>query len=252
MKSSLPEDANSSRESSQPSAEVSEPFAAESDERFLTFAKNASDAIIVIDGHSRIHFINRAAEKIFGYPVPELLGQSLTMLMPDYLRHVHRAGLDRYLTTGTRHISWNGVELPGLHRDGREIDLEISFGELVKDGARYFTGIARDITERKRAERRLAAHHAVTRVLAEAESVPAAASKILEAVCENLRWDMGAFWCLDREADVLRCQEIRHGSADEAAEFTAFTREMTCARGVGLPGHIWEKGEPAWFADLSQ
>ena len=251
MKSSLPEEANSSRDSSQPLNEVSEPFAAESDERFLTFAENASDAIIVIDAHSQIHFINRAAEKIFGYPVPELLGQSLTVLMPDYLRHVHDVGLDRYLTTGARHISWNGVELPGLHRDGREIDLEISFGELVKDGARYFTGIARDITERKRAERRLAAHHAVTRVLAEASSVQGAAGNILEAVCENLRWEMGAFWWLDREAGVLRCQEIRQQSAHEAAEFTALTREITFARGVGLPGQIWEKGEPAWYADLT-
>ncbi|HEX8422075.1 MAG TPA: PAS domain S-box protein, partial [Pyrinomonadaceae bacterium] len=191
MNSSLPEDVNSSREAIESSAEESAPFAGSVDGRFLTFAENAADAIIIIDAASVIHFVNRAAEKIFGYPIRELLGRNLTLLMPDYLRHVHRAGLERYLETGARHISWSGVELPGLHRDGREIELEISFGELVERGERYFTGIARDITERKRAARRLAAQHGVTRVLAEAASVREAASKILETVCENLRWEMG-------------------------------------------------------------
>jgi len=52
------------------------------------------------------------------------------MLMTDYLRHVHRAGLQRYVETGQRHISCESVQLPGLHQSGREIPLELSFGEL--------------------------------------------------------------------------------------------------------------------------
>jgi len=56
-------------------------------------ADTASDAIITIDEDSTMLFANRAAEKIFGYARTELIGQSLTMLMPDYLRHVHRAGI---------------------------------------------------------------------------------------------------------------------------------------------------------------
>ena len=252
MNSSLPEDVNSSRKEGQPAAGESAPFAGTGDRRFLTFAENAADAIIIIDAASVIHYVNRAAEKIFGYPVEELPGQSLTLLMPDYLRHVHRAGLERYLATGARHISWSGVELPGLHRDGHEIELEISFGELVERGAHYFTGIARDITERKRAARRLAAHHAVARVLSEAATVPEAARKILEAVCENLRWETGAFWCADARAGLLRCEEIWSPSQAEPDEFAARTRELTFARGVGLPGRIWESGEPSWVADITQ
>ncbi|HEY9404448.1 MAG TPA: PAS domain S-box protein [Pyrinomonadaceae bacterium] len=252
MNSSLPEDVNSSREEIESSAAEPAPFAGSGDGRFLTFAENAADAIIIIDAASVIHFVNRAAEKIFGYPVRELLGQHLTLLMPDYLRHVHRAGLERYLETGARHISWSGVELPGLHRDGHEIELEISFGELVEQGEKYFTGIARDITERKRAARRLAAQHGVTRVLAEAASVREAASKLLETVCENLRWEMGAFWCADGAEGVLRCQEIWQPSQTGYEEFAALTRGMTFARGAGLPGRIWENGEPAWVADLTQ
>jgi len=77
------------------------------------------------------------------------------MLMPEYIRHVHRAGLERYVTTGQRHISWRAVELPGLHKSGHEIPLEISFCEWTKKCTRYFTGIVRDVTERKQAEEAL-------------------------------------------------------------------------------------------------
>ena len=118
-------------------------------------AETASDGIITIDENSTIVFANRATEKIFGYSREELIGHSLTMLMPEYLRHVHRAGLTRYMSTGKRHISWEAVELPGLHKNGSEIPLELSFGEFVEAGKRFFTGIVRDITDRKRAEEAL-------------------------------------------------------------------------------------------------
>src|SRR5260370_13518403 len=118
-------------------------------------ADTASDAIITIDEQSTILFVNRAAEKVFGYTPAELIGQSMTMLMPDYLRHLHRSGLKRYLSTGGRHISWEAAELPGLHKDGREIPLEISFGEFAEAGKRVFTGIDRAITDRKQAQEAL-------------------------------------------------------------------------------------------------
>jgi PAS domain S-box-containing protein len=127
----------------------------ESETRFRTLAETASDAIITIDGTGTIVFVNQATEKVFGYAAAELLGQDLTMLMPEYLRRLHSAGLARYQETGKRHIHWEALELPGLHRDGHEFPLEISFGEFARAGQRYFTGIARDITERKRAEEAL-------------------------------------------------------------------------------------------------
>ena len=124
----------------------------ESEKRFRTLAETAADAIITIDENSIIVYVNLAAENVFGYTTPEMVGANLTMLMPEYLRHLHHAGLSRYLETGHKHIAWEAVELPGLHKMGREIPLELSFGEFTRDGRRYFTGIARDITERKRVE----------------------------------------------------------------------------------------------------
>jgi PAS domain S-box-containing protein len=132
-------------------SKIAEQAARESEERFRTLAETASDAIITIDEDSQIIFVNPATEKVFGYLSQELIGASLTMLMPEYLRHLHEAGFSRYVRTGEKHLSWQAMELPGLHKTGREVPLELSFGEFTRDGRRYFTGIVRDITERKRA-----------------------------------------------------------------------------------------------------
>ena len=123
------------------------------EEQFRAVADTASDAILTVDEASTIVFGNQSVERIFGYTVAELLGHSLTILMPEYLRHLHRAGIKSYIETGQKHIGWEAVELPGLHKDGREIPLEISFSEFTSKGQRRFTGIARDITERKLAEK---------------------------------------------------------------------------------------------------
>lgn len=127
----------------------------DSEVHFRSVAEAASDAIISVDEKSCIITVNPAAQKIFGYSSAELIGAELTMLMPEYIRHLHRAGLERYITTNKKHISWQAVELPGLHKSGHEIPLEISFCEWTRKGTRYFTGIVRDISERRQAQEAL-------------------------------------------------------------------------------------------------
>jgi len=143
----------------------------ESEERYRVVAETASDAIVVIDEDSVILFINGAAERIFGYARAEMLGQRLTMLMPERLRERHQASLERYLDTGRRRLAWSSIQLPGLHKSGKEIPLEISFGEFIKDGERLFSCFVRDITERREAEKRL--REAETRYRTFAEQIPA-------------------------------------------------------------------------------
>jgi PAS domain S-box-containing protein len=124
-----------------------------SEEHAKIVLQSVSDALIAIDEKSQILSANPGTERVFGYTSQELVGRELMMLMPDYLRHMHRAAVERYLDTGKKHLSWERVELPGLHKDGHEIPLEVSFGEYVQDGKHVFVGTIRDITERKRAEK---------------------------------------------------------------------------------------------------
>lgn len=123
----------------------------DSEERYRTVAETASDGIVTIDERGRVIFANLAIEKIFGHRLEELIGHSLTILIPEHLRQSHKNGLAGYIKHSEKHISWSGVQLPGLHKSGLEIPLEVSFGESIKSGKKTFTGIIRNITERKKA-----------------------------------------------------------------------------------------------------
>jgi diguanylate cyclase (GGDEF)-like protein/PAS domain S-box-containing protein len=118
---------------------------------------NVMDGIITINETGEIHGFNPAAEQIFGYRQQEVLGQSAKMLMPEpdrheldnYLWHYLHADLDRM--PGIR-----GREVTALRKDGSEFPMELSASEMLLGGQRYFIGIVRDITERKRAEQKIA------------------------------------------------------------------------------------------------
>jgi PAS domain S-box-containing protein len=77
----------------------------DSEERYRIVAETATDGIVTIDETSTILFMNPAIEKIFGFRREELLGKDLTMLMPGYLRHLHKNSLNRYIRTHTKHIA---------------------------------------------------------------------------------------------------------------------------------------------------
>lgn len=126
----------------------------ESEEKFRLIAETATDAIIKIDENSIIQYANPATEKIFGYSTSEMLGMNLTMLMPERLRQAHLDGVRRYIATGKKTRPWQGIQFPGLHKNGREIPLEMSYSEYEKGGRRMFVGIVRDITERVAARQR--------------------------------------------------------------------------------------------------
>jgi PAS domain S-box-containing protein len=125
----------------------------ESEERYRIIAETASDVIITIDEQSIIQFVNPSSEAVFGYGPGELIGQNITMLMPERLRNSHLAALKDYVLTGKRTMKWKSIELPGLHKSGSEVPLEISYGEFRKDGVRFFSGFVRDISERKESAR---------------------------------------------------------------------------------------------------
>jgi PAS domain S-box-containing protein len=129
----------------------------ENESRFEILAETATDGIISIDDQSMIRYANPAAGRLFGYEPDEMLGNTLTSLMPEPLRQIHLTSVRRYLSTGQRHVGWRAVELIGLHKSGREFPIEVSFGEAIHNGRHFFTGIVRDVTDRKRSEEALRA-----------------------------------------------------------------------------------------------
>ena len=92
--------------------------------------------------------------------------------------------------------------------------------------------------------------HDVARALAESASLVEAAPRMLAAVCQSLGWEYGALWEVDRRGKNLRCVGIWHEPSLKFTEFVELSRTTVFARGIGLPGRVWEAGRPAWIPDV--
>ena len=126
-----------------------------SDDFYRTLVENAAEGMLTIDEDSTIRYANPAIEDILGYSPEELVGSSKMAIIPERLRPIHAEALASYLESGERNLDWNGIELPALHKDGSEVPTLISLREHTHDGDRYFTGIVRDISDRREREREL-------------------------------------------------------------------------------------------------
>jgi len=122
-------------------------FLRQKEQTFHLVFESASDAIVTIDQRGQIQHANAGVRYVFGHSPDDLIGQSIEELIPANLRPSHATGLRRFLRTGQRQRGWSGLRTRGLHRDGREIPIEVSFGAIrLPDGAYRFTGIMRDVT----------------------------------------------------------------------------------------------------------
>jgi PAS domain S-box-containing protein len=130
------------------------------------------------------------------------------------------------------------------------INLTVALTRQPSGAPKYFISVVEDITERKRAEHRLATQYAVTRILAEADTLATAAANGLQAIGESAGWDFGAIWIVDRPARLLRCQNVWHAPSANVDAFEQATRQRTFPCGTGLPGRVWASGKPAWIADV--
>jgi PAS domain S-box-containing protein len=173
------------------------------------------------------------------------------------LDNVHPEDRGRVAGATARILEWRAedrLEYRVLRPDGGVRWVE-GRGRLVLDAAgkpACMRGVCLDVTERKRAERLLAAEHAVARALAGSATLLDAAPKILRAVCEGLDWDVGVCWRVDRPAGVLRCVEFWRAPQVEASALEHAKRLGAFAPGVGLPGRIWAGGRPVWVPDVAR
>jgi len=127
----------------------------ESESHFRSVAESANDAIITADSRGNIIFWNKAAEDVFGYLADEAVGKSSTLIMPERLREAFENGIKRVVSTGKSDIIGRTIEVVGLRKDGSELPVELSLAKWEVGEETFFTAIVRDITERKRAEKKI-------------------------------------------------------------------------------------------------
>jgi diguanylate cyclase (GGDEF)-like protein/PAS domain S-box-containing protein len=137
----------------------------ESEGRLRAILETAIEGIVTVDSGGRLLSINAAATRIFGYSPEEAIGQNISIFMPSPVREEHDEHLARYERTGIKKIIGMDHEVIGVHKDGRRFPMDLSVSETQLGDRKIFTGIIRDISERKRVEEELrqakdAAEHA--------------------------------------------------------------------------------------------
>lgn len=125
-------------------------------DRLSAIIEGAVDGIVTIDERGVIQSVNRATTQLFGYEAHEVVGKNVTVLMPEPYRSEHDGYLERYRRTGERRIIGIGREVAGRRKDGSVFPLDLAVSESITARGRVFTGILRDITDRKRREEALA------------------------------------------------------------------------------------------------
>ena len=124
----------------------------ESETKFRSVAQSAKDAIITADKAGNIAFCNAAASKMFGYREEQLIGQSVSTLMPERFRKAHEEGIANVVATGKSDLIGETIEVFGLTQEGREFPVELSLSTWKSGEDVFYTGIIRDISERNQHE----------------------------------------------------------------------------------------------------
>ena len=123
----------------------------ESAQRIKSIVDTVVDGLITISVKGVVESFNPAAERLFGYVAAEVIGQNVRILMPEPYHSQHDGYLARYQSTGERRIIGIGREVLGRRKDGSTFPMELAVGQMEVNGERMFTGVVRDITERKQA-----------------------------------------------------------------------------------------------------
>jgi PAS domain S-box-containing protein len=207
----------------------------------------ADEAIFAWELGGGIVYWNRGAEQLYRYPRGDAIGHVSYELLATEFPQARRD----FLTNLTATSQWQG-ELRHATRYGQKLVVESRIQVIAdRSGRRLALECDRDITNRKRAEQRRSTEHAVTRILAESESLSEASKNILRAIGEGLGWEFGMLWSMDDQHQRLHCAELWHVDQENFPEFEAACRRITFPPGIGLPGRIWQNLEPAWIRDVA-
>jgi PAS domain S-box-containing protein len=222
----------------------------QSEERFRQLTEYIREVFWMTDvAKNQMLYVSPGYEEVWGRTCESLHASPrnwLEAIHPDDRERVVQAALTKQIS-GHYNEEYRILRPDGSLRwiQDRAYPVRDEAGKVYR-----IAGIAEDITERKLAEQRLAAEHAVLRALAESASLREAAVRILQPVCQCLGWELGMLWEVDRQNQVLRCVDFWAATARDGEPLLMESRARTFSKGEAFPGLVWEAGKGLWIADV--
>jgi two-component system CheB/CheR fusion protein len=210
--------------------------------------ESSGDAIVSKDLNGRIVSWNRAAERLFGYKPQEIIGQPITLLIPQD-RHNEEPGILERIRRGERIEHYETVR---RRKDGTLFDISLTVSP-IKNAAGQVIGaskIGRDITSRVREEKRRAAQHTVASLLAGSLSLTEVGPLLIQTIADGGNWIAGSIWLCDDDCATLRCSTTWHTGGSHLAKFEQVTRATSLVSPAGLPGRVLTSGKSVWISDV--
>jgi PAS domain S-box-containing protein len=216
----------------------------EGEARFRLIVDTALDAIVTIDAQSVILEWNPQAEKTFGWSQAEAVGRNLTAtIIPPRYREAHSQGLNRYLATGEGPVLNKRIEIEALHKDGRELPVELAISPLRFGESFLFSACLRDITERKQAEAKLDKAH---RELLEASRLTGRAE-----VATGVLHNVGNVLNSVNVSATLIADQVRKSKSGSLGKLAALLHEHAADLGAFLTADPKGKQLPGYVGQLS-
>jgi PAS domain S-box-containing protein len=216
--------------------------------KLALIAARTDNAVVLTDATGHVVWVNEGFTRITGYSMAEMLGKRPGTLLQGpgtdtatvrrMSAHLARGeGFSEEILNYGKHgrSYWLAVEVQPIH------DAE---GRLMN-----FMAVESDITVRRLTQQRLAIQLEVSRVLAEARDFATAFPTVLQAICENLGWQVGELW--HRRGDQLHREEFWHPPLASVAGFSTASSALAFPEGMGLPGRIWADRRPIWISDVT-
>jgi PAS domain S-box-containing protein len=214
-------------------------------------ASRTNNAVIITDSQVRIEWVNEGFTRITGYTLDEVTGRRPGAFLqgpetePAAIRlmreRVHagqgfQIEILNYAKCGRKH--WLFVEVQPIYDDA---------GQLTN-----FVAIETDITERKRAERRMEIQHATMQILTGCGRLEDVIPRLLSTIGKTLDFDVAEFWLVDQSAGVMHLAGAPWTSERISSDWLEASRTLVFPPGVGLSGRVWETGRSSWISDLTR
>ncbi|MDP9003760.1 MAG: PAS domain S-box protein, partial [Verrucomicrobiota bacterium] len=216
--------------------------------RLAAIIESSDDAIISKDLDGRITSWNEAATRLFGYEADEIIGQSVTTLIP-LERQDEEPGILGRIRRGERLEHYETVR---RRKDGTLFDISLTVSP-IKDASGKVVGaskIGRDITDRVQEQKRRAAQYSIASLLAGSLTLPEVGPLIIQTIAEGGNWVAGSIWLCEDDCSTLHCATTWHAGGALLEHFEEATRATSLVSPTGLPGRVVTYHQPAYIVDV--